>query len=70
MKESYHLEIDAETGRSGLPDENIKIYQVDAPDKVKRASNANPASAAQAEVRERHSQHPSYLTQRSQAGAQ
>ena len=39
MKESYHLEIDAETGRQGLPDENIKIYQVDAPDKVKRAAS-------------------------------
>ena len=27
----YHLEIDAESGRQGLPDENITIYQVDAP---------------------------------------
>ena len=26
MKDSYHLEIDAETGRQGLADENIKIY--------------------------------------------
>ena len=35
-KDSYHLEIDAETGRQGMADENIKIYQVDAPDRVKR----------------------------------
>ena len=26
LKDSYHLEIDAETGRQGLADENIKIY--------------------------------------------
>jgi hypothetical protein len=26
MKNSYHLEIDAETGRRGMADENIKIY--------------------------------------------
>jgi len=36
MKNSYHLEIDAETGRRGMADENIKIYQVDAPDRVKK----------------------------------
>lgn len=27
-KELYHLEIDAETGREGLPDDNITMYQV------------------------------------------
>lgn len=31
LRDSYHLEIDAESGRVGLPDENITIYQVDAP---------------------------------------
>jgi len=31
LRDSYHLEIDAESGRQGLPDENITIYQVDAP---------------------------------------
>ena len=36
-KDTYHLEIDAETGREGLPPENIKIYRVDAPDVSKRA---------------------------------
>jgi len=41
MKNSYHLEIDAETGRQGLADENIKIYQVDAPDRVKKRNQRN-----------------------------
>lgn len=36
MRDSYHLEIDAETGRQGLADENIKIYQVDAPEIFKK----------------------------------
>ena len=36
MKNSYHLEIDAETGRHGMADEKIKIYKVDAPDRVKK----------------------------------
>ena len=32
----YTLEIDAETGRQDLPDEKITIYQVEAPDQVKK----------------------------------
>lgn len=43
MKDSYHLEIDAETGRAGLADENIKIYQVDAPDRFKKQNTQKSA---------------------------
>lgn len=37
-KDLYHLEIDAETGRNGLPDEKITIYSVEAPDHIKANS--------------------------------
>lgn len=40
LKDFYHLEIDAETGRRGQSDENIKIYQVDAPDRYRKRPQA------------------------------
>jgi hypothetical protein len=47
-KDTYHLEIDAETGREGLPPENIKIYRVDAPDVSKRAQQGRSKPSAPA----------------------
>lgn len=56
VQESYHIEIDAETGREGQADENIKIYQVDAPDSFKKRNQKNGVDAA-APVRHNEPKH-------------
>jgi len=50
LRDTYHLEIDAETGREGLPSEHIKIYQVDAPDQAKKGARSRPNQNTLAEA--------------------
>ena len=54
IKETYHLEIDAETGRQGLADENIKIYQVDAPNPNRRRGQKSAQKSPDGTSMQRH----------------